>query len=258
MTEARADLPQSDLPVSDTAGGEYSGTGVLRLVEAKLHNYNASIVDEIVAAGPGHGRILDFGAGIGTLARGMRARGFNVDCVEPDAAQRAEVEAAGFRCYTGIADVPASTYDYIYSSNVLEHIDDDVAALRALHRTLKPAGTLLLYVPAFGILFTINDKVLGHHRRYTGKMLRERLTRAGFTVQSARYSDFLGFFVTLCFKLVSNKMDSFNTRTVGLYDGVIFPISRTIERFVRLPVGKNLYALARRADRPNPAPSTDD
>lgn len=230
------------------AAGDYRGTEVLRLVEANLRNYNRAIVAAVIAAAPPNAQILDFGAGIGTLPNGMRARGLIVDCVEPDAAQRSELEQSGFRCYAQITDVPSASYDYIYSSNVLEHIEDDVAALRELRRTLRPAGKLLLYVPAFNVIYTVNDHVLGHFRRYTKSVLRERLQRAGFAVESMRYADFLGFFVALLFKLVSNKMESFNPRTVGLYDSLIFPMSRSIERALRPPLGKNIYALARRTN----------
>lgn len=234
--------------VSNAADGGYSGTELLRLTEANLRNYNAAIVNEVLAAAPAAGKILDFGAGIGTLPRGMRARGHVVDCVELDFAQREELERDGFRCYAQIVDVPDASYDYVYSSNVLEHIEDDVAMLRELRRVLKPHGKLLLYVPAFNVLYTINDEIVGHCRRYTIPVLRERLQRAEFTVESARYADFLGFFVTYLFKVLSNKIESVNPRTTAIYDSLIFPISRTIERVARMPIGKNVFALARRVE----------
>jgi len=217
------------------------------MAERALRNYNTAIVDELVAAAPPNARILDFGAGIGTLPRGMRGRGFTVDCVELDAVQRAELETDGFRCYASIADVPAGAYDYVYSSNVLEHIEDDVAALRELRRAIAPGGTLLLYVPAFNVIYTISDQMIGHHRRYTATVLRDRLELAGFAVDRIWYADFLGFFVTYAFKLLSNKMDNVNARSAGIYDRFIFPASRAIERTVRVPFGKNVYATARRS-----------
>ncbi len=243
MSAPRFQSSEPESPQSD-----YGGTPWLRMAESSLRNYNAAIVDEIVKAAPGNARILDFGAGIGTLPRGLRARGRTVDCVELDAAQRSELEADGFRCYAGIAEVPAAAYDFVYSSNVLEHIEDDVAALRELRRVLSDGGTLLLYVPAFNVIYTISDRLIGHHRRYTIPVLRERLAAAGFRVARLWYADFLGFFVTYLFKIVSNKMESVNPRSAGIYDKVIFPISCAIERFVRVPIGKNVYALARRAD----------
>lgn len=233
-------------PVSNAPDGEYSGTQWLRMSEVTLRNYNTAIVDEIIKAAPAGARILDFGAGTGTLPRGMRARGYAVDCVELDGGLRSELESEGFACYASIGDVPEAAYDYIYSSNVLEHIEDDVAALRDLLRVLKPGGRLLLYVPAFNVIYTISDKLIGHHRRYTIPVLRSRLQQAGFAVTSMRYADFLGFFVTYLFKLISNKMESVNPRTAGIYDKIIFPVSLAIERVVRVPLGKNVYAVANR------------
>lgn len=243
MTQARSEPSASNAP-----NGEYSGTQWLRMSEATLRNYNSAIIDAIVADAPAHARILDFGAGTGTLARGMRARGYAVDCVELDGGLRAELEAEDFTCYSTIGAVPNAAYEYIYSSNVLEHIEDDVAALSDLRRTLAPGGRLLLYVPAFNVIYTISDKLVGHHRRYTIPVLRHRLLAAGFQVESMRYADFLGFFVTYAFKLLSNKMESVNPRTAGIYDRIIFPLSRAIEKIVRVPLGKNVYALARRTE----------
>jgi SAM-dependent methyltransferase len=129
---------------------------------------------------------------------------------------------------------------------VLEHIEDDNAALRDLRRVLAPGGRLLLYVPAFNVIYTINDQVVGHHRRYTIRALRARLQRAEFLIEKMWYADFLGFFVTLLFKLLSNRMESFNPRSARIYDRYIFPLSRMIERAVPVPLGKNVYAVARR------------
>ena len=60
-------------------------------------------------------------------------------------------------------------YDFIYSSNVLEHIYDDVKSLKQLESKLTKNGTLVLYLPAFQILYSDLDRSVGHFRRYSKK-----------------------------------------------------------------------------------------
>ncbi len=88
--------------------------------------------------------------------------------------------------------LPAACVDGITCLNVLEHIDDDAAAMHHLHRILKPKGVLHLEVPAGPKLFDIYDEHLLHHRRYRLKELIQLAQQAGFQVKRATH---LGFFV---------------------------------------------------------------
>lgn len=67
--------------------------------------------------------------------------------------------------------------------NVLEHIEDDAAAVRHLFRITKPGGAVVLEVPAGKSLHDIYDRVLMHHRRYDMRSLCELLRGAGFTIE---------------------------------------------------------------------------
>jgi SAM-dependent methyltransferase len=73
-------------------------------------------------------------------------------------------------------------FDLVLLCDVLEHIDDDAAALENIHSVLKPAGTLLLTVPSHPFLWSGFDEAAGHRRRYTRSELECRLLRAGFSV----------------------------------------------------------------------------
>jgi SAM-dependent methyltransferase len=74
-------------------------------------------------------------------------------------------------------------FDLVLLCDVLEHVDDDAAALKNIHGFLKPAGTLLLAVPAHPFLWSDFDEAAGHRRRYTRCELERRLLRAGFSVE---------------------------------------------------------------------------
>jgi SAM-dependent methyltransferase len=224
----------------------YEGSDLLRLGE-ELKNYNRAIATLVAANISPTNDVLDFGAGFGTLTRAVAERVRRPDCVEPDTRQRESLRSQGFVCYETIEAVPSGTYDAIYSSNVLEHIEDDVAALVQLHRVLRPGGKVILYLPAFQSLYTTVDAAIGHYRRYDATMVRARLEQAGFKVESTFYVDLLGYLVSWLFKRLSNQVGSVNPRTMRIYDGVVFPVSRFIERFLQAPFGKNVFAVAVRS-----------
>jgi SAM-dependent methyltransferase len=234
----------------------YEGSDLLRLGE-QLQNYNAAIADLIVRILPSEATVLDFGAGFGTLTRLVALRSRNLDCVEPDVHQREVLEADGFRCYPKVEAVPPGSYDVIYSSNVLEHIEDDVSALRQLRIVLRPNGKIVLYLPACQSLYSAVDAAIGHYRRYDVRMITECLNAAAFKVEQICYVDVLGFFVSWIFKRLSNRVSSVNVNTMRMYDRFVFPLSRAIERVIRVPFGKNILVVASCEDNPPPGVRKD-
>ena len=70
---------------------------------------------------------------------------------------------------------------------MLEHIEDDAAALRQVHRLLRPGGHLFLTVPAYPALFSEDDRLAGHFRRYTSNSLTRVLAGSGFQIRFASY-----------------------------------------------------------------------
>ena len=138
--------------------------------------------------------------------------------------------------------------DFIYTLNVLEHIENDHLVLLQLFATLKPGGRLLVYVPAFAILYTSMDRKVGHYRRYSRQSLVGALRQAGFQVDDARYVDCMGFLATLLYRLVDNKEGDINPSALRLYDRVAFPVSRALDRNFSRLFGKNLLVYARRPE----------
>lgn len=140
---------------------------------------------------PPAGALFDIGGGNGFVAQALHASGFPVALVEPGPAGAKHGKQRGIPdviCAT-LADAQflPRTLPAIGMFDVLEHIDDDAAALASVHRVLVDAGLLYLTVPAYSWLWSYEDEYAGHCRRYTCASLRTRLRRAGFDVLAATY-----------------------------------------------------------------------
>lgn len=222
---------------------EYTGSDNLEVM-LEAENYNKFLTDQVLANRACSGAILDFGAGIGTFAEMVRARDVDVHCLEPDGTQGIMLRSKGFETFSSSDDIAAECYDYIYSLNVFEHIEDDGAAVRDAYRLLKPGGYLFIYVPAFQLLFGSMDRKVGHFRRYRRQGLLELVRNAGFEPEHCAYVDCIGFFVTLVYNLKPGADGGINSSAIRFYDRFLFPASRVIDRLTSSFIGKNVFVKA--------------
>lgn len=233
------------LTVDSSATARYSGIGNLEVMQEAV-NYNRALLDFVRRHARAGDRLLDFGAGVGTFAIALAAEGHAVECVEPDAAQRERIAAAGVRAHRDLGDVADASIDLAYTLNVLEHINDDLAAIRELRRTLRIGGKLLIYVPAFGVLYTSMDRKVGHLRRYRRNDLRAKVETAGLTVLESEYVDSLGFLATLAYRWLGSDSGEIDRNALRKYDRYAFPVSLWADRVLKRVVGKNVLLVAQR------------
>jgi SAM-dependent methyltransferase len=222
----------------------YEGKDNLEAMES-AHNYHAFLVRMILTHTDPSKPQLDFGAGTGTHARRLRDRGVVVKCVEPDSELASRLRREGFDVAARPLEFGREAFASIYSLNVLEHIEDDDSALRDLFTVLQPGGRLVLYVPAFSLLFSEMDRKVGHFRRYRARTLRGQAEAAGFRVVECRYVDSLGFLAAFVYRMLGRD-GNLSERSISLYDRFAFPASRILDRTVSRWWGKNLLLVATR------------
>ncbi|MFO0703057.1 MAG: class I SAM-dependent methyltransferase [Candidatus Andersenbacteria bacterium] len=225
------------------AAAPYTGTDTLEVLQDAVR-YNRFLVDQVCATVGSKHRVLDVGAGIGTFAAAVRDAGHDVTCLVTDHDQADRLRADGFTCIEDAQQLPATSYDGAYSLNVLEHVVDDVGLLRQVHRALRPGAQVYLYVPAFPVLYTSLDRKVGHVRRYRLAELVTKARAAGFRVTRAGYVDALGFAAALMYRAVGVRDGRLSPPMVKLYDRVLFPTSRALDRLTSGWFGKNLAVVA--------------
>lgn len=218
-----------------------------------LRRYRQWIIDEF--ASYLDGRVAEIGAGIGNYSEELLSHVDHLDMIEP-AERPARMLADRMASKTGVrlivstaeawaAQAQGAEYDAVVMINVLEHIRDDQAMARHVLDSLKPGGHFLLFVPALMWLFSKLDALHGHYRRYELDGLTHLLTDAGFVIEKAKYVDVLGVLPWL----VINKwmgQTVFKPGMISVYDRFGIPLTRSVERLLRFPLGKNILLVARK------------
>lgn len=217
------------------------------------------ILDKLISTLPlpADARILEAGCGSGgnlaMLARHGRVYGMetNAQALEFAAAKgTAQIAAGRLPAPIPFAD---QKFDLIALLDVLEHLDDDAAALNALRARLKPGGWLLVTVPAYPFLWSRHDELHHHKRRYVARDLRAVIEAAGYRVQ------YLSYFNTWLFPLIAaarlaragsgHSGDlTMPNRFANALLTQIFSSERMLLGRIVLPFGVSLLALARNPD----------
>ena len=104
-------------------------------------------------------------------------------------------------------------FDIVIVSDVLEHIEDEEKALSEWNRILRPAGKLIVFVPAFEILWSKHDEANHHYRRYSKSELIRVLEKAEFEIDRSSYWNFILFFPTSLVRLLQRIVSKYGQKS---------------------------------------------
>ena len=137
------------------------------------------------------GPIFDIGGGNGFVSVGLTRAGFETVLVEPGRTGASNGKRRGVPTVicatTANAGFKSSTLDAIGLFDVVEHIDDDLQFLESVRTLLKDGGRLYATVPAYSTLWSNDDELAGHFRRYTCKSMGALIERAGLKLDYSTY-----------------------------------------------------------------------
>ena len=207
---------------------------------------------------PPQARILDAGCGSGRnmieLARHGSVTGVELSATSVELARARD---SGEVIEGSVLELPFEndSFELAVSLDVIEHLQDDLGALRELHRVVAPGGGLLVTVPAYPWLWSGHDEVNHHHRRYTRRSLQSVAERAGWRQVRTTYFNSLLLPVAILLRVI----ERFNTKTTESSLDLWVPpapLNWTLERPLaleaavigrggRIPAGLSLLALFR-------------
>ncbi len=179
-------------------------TPVLTVLEEDRHAWFAGrtrailkyLDAEVGQAAPGQERlILDIGSGAGNMAHHLAHYG-RVVGIDTNGRPLAVAAQRGLEVLQSTGDLlpfPDNSFDLVALFDTVEHIPDEIGVFEECRRVLKPGGKLIVSVPAFMWLWSYNDEINAHQRRYTAPELRQKLTMSGFQVNRLSYNNFFLF-----------------------------------------------------------------
>lgn len=188
----------TERPASHLEPGDLVGAATLERMAA-APRYNRWMFERLR---PWVGRrVLEIGAGIGNMSAFLADRerlvltdteDYYLGRLRKRFADLPHVTVAALRLPAVEPRLAAERLDTVVCLNVLEHIEDDRASLRAMRDLLQPGGRLVLLVPALRALYGTLDEALGHFRRYTPGELHGKFAEVGFEMRRLEYFNLAG------------------------------------------------------------------
>ena len=149
-----------------------------------------------------------------------------------------------------LLDAPPAQHSAVVALNVLEHIADDVAGLRAAGHLVRPGGAVVAFVPAFPFAMSRFDRAIGHYRRYTVESARRAFSAAGLVVEDVRYVNAPGLVAwTIGMRLL--RMTPGEGVVLRSWDRAVVPVARRLEERWHPPFGQSVLAVGRTVVQPS-------
>lgn len=251
MSDQTSGKQQADQPTraNDTVLGDTELQSEVLESNAEAVNYHewlCSLALPYLGENP-----IEIGSGLGDYAQTWLKMGVpKVTVTEADPGRLAHLKEKFHdepRIELGSIDLDGTTagnYSAAVSFNVMEHIPDDVAALRAARYAVGDDGAVISFVPAFPFAMSRFDRAIGHVRRYTIDSMSQAYAQAGLDIETIRYVNapgLLAWFVGMRLLRMTPKAGP----TVSVWDAQVVPRARRWESRHRVPFGQSVFAVGR-------------
>jgi SAM-dependent methyltransferase len=210
--------------------------------------------------GSGNLHILDAGCGTGGILADLQQMG-TICAIDPshDAIAYCSLRGYPHVVQASVTDLPFAdaSFDLVTALDVIEHVDDDQAALRELCRVLRPGGMLLLTVPAYMLLWSGHDTALHHKRRYRERELRDKVADSGFRIVRSTSFNTILFPLIMAIRVtrrilgIDRASSDSNELPAPMVNSLLYLILKTealLLKVLNFPVGVSLALLARKEE----------
>src|SRR5688572_15175627 len=198
-------------------------------------------------------RVLEVGCGIGTLSERLAGVADHVVGIEPNPScavqvrdhMRAEPKFSLRECSLEECDpveLTSHRFDTVFCVNVLEHIEDDAAALATFTHVVQPGGHVLIWVPAVPAAYGPLDAELGHHRRYTKASLSRAFAGAKLEIVSLRYTNPIGL-IGWMYNSHVGRSTTHSPLQIKFFETMVAPWALPLDRLIPPPLGLSLVAV---------------
>jgi 2-polyprenyl-3-methyl-5-hydroxy-6-metoxy-1,4-benzoquinol methylase len=238
-----------------------SGTGTQTLdVISKAGHFNKwmyQVIEPFLK-----GEVLEIGSGIGNISAFAVQGGTSITLsdLEGQYRQYLQEKFSGFANVKGIISLDLQHPDFktayvslkgkfqtVFLLNVIEHLQDDRAAVSNCRYLLKYGGCLVILAPAYQGLFCRFDKELGHYRRYTVHQLQRLISRENFETVHKQYFNLLGIAGWFVFgKLLKKKM--IGSSEMQLYNHLV-PVLKFADKLVLSQAGLSAILVGKNSDK---------
>lgn len=216
---------------------------------------------KILEKTPKGSRILDIGCSSGLLLNELATNGFNIDNLYGIDISEKAVENCKKNGIDNAYVMDAQNielpkkFDIIIASDCLEHLKEDDKALSDWHQLLNDNGILLVFVPAFMLLWSNHDVVNMHFRRYTQKQLIKKLGAIGFVITKSSYWNFFLFIPALVIRLLKRVIPKKSTSTSGdlvktpLLNSLFYQLIKLENKLlasINFPFGVSAFCIAKK------------
>jgi SAM-dependent methyltransferase len=209
----------------------------------------------------GLNKIVEIGAGTGSVCGYLAQNGIEVVAVEPLRAGAESIQKKGIRTICGrleSVNFPTESIEVFGVFDVLEHIENPNHLLNEMYRTLKPGGYLLVTVPCGQWLWGEMDKSLGHFRRYSRNQINDVVNRSGFKTVESRYLFLTLVAPALLFRAIPYRLGMKKSRNnvlrtvkraqksnrpVNTIMDTLLRAESNIDRFMNLPYGLTVFSV---------------
>jgi len=201
-------------------------------------------------------RVLEVGCGVGNFTSRLLDRemvvAIDVEAQCVDRLRRRYPDQANL--HAEVCDVNSSGFsllrrfelDSCVCLNVLEHIENDGAALVAMRDVISPQGAIVLIVPAFPALYGPIDRYLGHYRRYTRSSITRLAQSVGMRIRHFSFLNSVGFFGWWLNARIL-RLPAQSETQIRAFDRYVVPALSLLEEVIPPPFGQSMLVVLERS-----------